>query len=55
MVISSVAKITGALSYVESAKKSPSEEELKIIELSSCSLDLISTSYTNSVILRVKF
>lgn len=32
-----------SLSCVESAKKSPSEWELKIIELSSCSLDLLST------------
>lgn len=55
MSISRGTKITGALSCVESAKKSPSERELKIIELSSCSLDLISTWYTNSIIPWVKF
>lgn len=39
----------------KSAKKSPSGKELKIIELSSCSLDLLSTWYTNSIILWAKF
>lgn len=44
-----------SVACVESAKKSPSERELKIIELSSCTLDLLSTCYTNSIIRGVKF
>lgn len=46
---------TGALSCGEGAKKSPSERELEITELSFCSLDLLSTKYTNSIIPWVKF
>lgn len=44
-----------SVACLESAKKSPSERELKIIELSSCTLDLLSTCYTNSIIRGVKF
>lgn len=44
IIISSEAKIAGTLFYEYKVQiKSPSEEELKIIELSSWSLDLLST------------
>lgn len=55
LVISSGGRERLSVAWVESAKKSPSQRELKIIGLSSCTLDLLSTCYTNSIIRWVKF